>query len=348
MNLNFKNLPVGDLPYEDIQLCKQMMLRLYEKIPFLPELPLMDARDEVCCRTLENMPCFYQKDGKWMISDNTDEKMMYTEMLYEKIIKSEPPYDLDMFSTEAPFFYMYIEILKRIKPQYTVINLTGPFTLANSMFNKNASTILLDKTYRKFICSTVIIKSLLFISKIKEASPETKPIIMFDEKMLFKYGTLKRTNESITKELVESLFEKVFLRLRKEGAIIGVQSFEKCNWQLIFDIDCVDIISFDAYQNPANLNMLASSVNRFLAKGGYINWGIIPVMNENVIRSLNQKEIIDRLKSTMELLSKEGVSMDLLLKRFTISIQGNLSKQPLIFAEKALMMANQISNKINF
>ena len=345
MNLNFSHLPVGNLPYEDIQLCKQMMLRLFEKVPFLPELPLINPDDDVLHKTVENFPYLKFKDNKLVMSEPTNDSLTQTVTLMEKIYNSSAPYDVDMFSSNAPYFELYLEMLKRIKPKTTIINLIGPFTLANSIFNKNASLFLLDKMYRKYIVYLVTIKALWYIKKIKEASPDTKPLIMFDEKMLIRYGTLQRQNESINKETVIMMLSKAFTKLRKEGALIGVQSFEKCNWQMVFDANCVDMISFDAYNNPTNLNIIAPNVNNFLAKGGCINWGIIPVMNENAIRSLNVNIIYDRFMSTMDTLSRQGVSMDLLLKQSTVSIQGDLCKYPILFAEKSIMLAHSLAEK---
>lgn len=346
MNINFNNLPVGSLPYEDIQLCKQMMLRLYEDVPFLPELPLIDSNDEVYHKTIQNIPCIEFKDGKLIITESTNEKLMQYIMHLEKKLVTDYHDELVNFETKTPFFPMYIEILKRLKPKTTVINLVGPFTLSNSIFNKNGSIMLLDKNYRKFIAYSIIFKALWFMSKIKEASPETKPLIMFDERLLYKFGTLKRTNENITNETVVTLFSRIFSKLKKEGALIGVQSFEKCNWQLVFDSENVDIISYDAYNNPSNLNILAKSVNKFLAKGGYVNWGIVPVMNENVIRSLNISMIHDRFKATMEALIADGVSADLIQQKSTVSVQGNVSHHQIIFAEKAVILANQLGKKL--
>lgn len=346
MNLNFNNLPVGSLPYETIQSCKQMMLRLYENVPFLPELPLMKSSDEIYHKVLDNIPFVQFRDDKILIADSTNDKLMQMLMRLEKIFSSSAPYDLEDFGFEAPFMEMYIEILKRLQPKTTVFNMLGPFTLANSFMNKNASTMLLDKTYRKFIIYLITAKTLWLIQKIKQAAPNTVPLVIFDERLLYKYGTLKRTNESITKETVTTLLSKVFTKIRKEGGKVCVQAFEKCNWQLIFDTEGVDMISVDAYNNPTNLNILAPSVNKFLAKGGCINWGFVPVMNENSIRSLNLNILSDRLKSTMENLADQGVSMDLLLKNATVSVQGNLSKYPILYAEKALMIANQLAAKL--
>ena len=346
MNLNFYNLPTGDLPYDDIQLCKRMMLRLYEQVPFLPELPLINPNDEIFHKTIENFPCINFNEGKMFIEDNNDNKLMQTVDLMNEIYNSEPPYDLDMLSTDTPFFNMYIEILKRIKPKHTVINLVGPFTLCNSIINKNAGSILSDKLYRKFITYLITIKALWYITKIKQASPTTRPIIMFDESKLIRFGTLKRTHEKIDTETINTMFVKIFSKLRNEGAYIGVKSFDKCNWQLIIDTNCVDIISFDAYNHPTSLNILAPSINNFIAKGGYINWGIVPVMNENAIRSLNVNTIYNRFNSTIDTLSSQGVSMDLLLKHSTVSVQGNLSKYPILYAEKSILTANSLANKV--
>ncbi len=348
MKLNFKNLPVGNLPYENIQSCKQLMLRLYEDIPFLPELPLMNPNDDVYHKVLDNIPFVQFKEGKILISESSNDKLMQKVMHLEKVYNSfNLGEDLENYAFESPYMEMYIEILKRLKPTMTVFNIIGPFTLANSFMNKNASTMILDKTYRKFVMYLIIAKALWFIKKIKEASPDTTPLIVFDERMLFKFGTLKRTNESITKETVSMLMARVFSRLRKEGAKICVQAFEKCNWQLVFDTECVDMISFDAYNNPSSLNILAHNVNNFLAKGGCINWGFVPVMNENAIRSLNLATLQNRLKLTMEGLADQGVSYDLLLNNSTVSVQGDLYKYPILFAEKALMLASQLSAKLS-
>ena len=346
MKLNFKNLPTGSLPYDDIKLCKQMMLRLYADVPFLPELPLLDANDTIFYRTFANMPCITVKDGKILLPESTNEKLNLATMQLDRIYNSSNINDFEEYGTESPYFSLYLEILKRIKPEYTVINLMGAFTFANSVFNRNASLLLIDRIYRKFIIQIITIKALWFIYKIKEASSNTKPIIIFDEKLLYKFGTLKRTNEEITKETVTTMFSKIFQKIQKAGGLVGVQSFEKCNWQLVFESDGVNLISFDAYNNPNNLNIIADSVNKFLTKGGYINWGIVPVMNENAIRSLNLDTIYKRFTTTLETLASEGVSMDLLYKNSTVSVQGNLEKYPILFAEKALMLTEQLAKKI--
>ena len=345
MNFNFKNLPLGSLPYDNIQLCKQMMLRLYEKIPFLPELPNIDVNDNIIQRTFGNIESITIKDGKILFPESIADLPELLLNRYDKIINSAELSDLEQFGFDAPYMKIYLAMLEKFKPENAIIELIGPFSFSNMVFNKNAGMLLTDRTYNRFISQVITLKALWCVYKIKSISPQTVPIIIFNEHMLYKFGTLKRINESITPETVVALMQRVFSKVRKAGALVAVQSFQKCNWQLVFDTNNVNIISFDAYTNPNNLNILSSSVNKFLAKGGTINWGIVPVGNENAIRSINVDSIHSKLISTMEALILKGVSSDLLYNNMTVSIQGNLANYPILFAEKAIIAANKLSKK---
>ncbi len=346
MKFNFMNLPLSGLPYNNIQLCKQMMLRLYENIPFLPELKLIDSKDNIIYRTFANIPALTIKDGKLLLPESNDEQIEFASYLFQKILASDKLSDFEKFGFDAPYMEIYSAMLEKFEPEYTVIELIGPFSFANMVFNKSASSLLTNQVYINYICQAITVKAMWCVYKIKSISPKTKPIILFNENLLYKFGTLKRNNDSVTNEAAVSILQKVFSKVRKAGAIVGVQSFQKCNWKLVFDTNSVDLISFDAYNNPNNLNILADSVNRFLARGGSINWGIVPVTNENVIRSLNIDNLYMKLENTMEDLISSGVSSDLLFNNLTVSVQGNLTNYPILFAEKALIIANQLGKKV--
>lgn len=346
MNLNFKNMPNGSLPYDNVQSCKKMVLRLYDKFPFLPELPLLNPNDTTVKRTLYNLPCLKEKDGRLLLPESNNDQLQMALMHFDKIYNSESLKDFEQYAFNTPFMEIFEAMLEKFQPKNTILHILGPFSFANIIFNRKATEILTDRNFRKYVTQTVTLKALWFIHKVKSISPKTTPIIMFNENLLYKFGNLKRINENITNDTVITILTKVFERVKKTGALIGVQSFTKCNWQLVFDTNLVDIISFDAYNNPNNLNILAQSVNNFLSKGGYINWAITPVMNENVIRSLNIELLFNRFINTIENLASLGVSVDLLYRNSTVSVQGDLSKFPILFAEKALMLTEQLGKRI--
>ena len=90
----------------------------------------------------------------------------------------------------------------------------GPFTLSQKLQNAAEEQMLVDKSYRKLFIQGLCVKALWMIKKVKEISPKTTPIIMFEEPMFNQLGDIKRNNEEITIELVTSLFSRVFEKLQ--------------------------------------------------------------------------------------------------------------------------------------
>jgi hypothetical protein len=120
---------------------------------------------------------------------------------------------------------------------------------------------------------------------------------------------------------------------------------EKCNWQIPINAG-VDIISFDAYNNPNNLNIIPEDIVNFIAKGGKINWGIVPVMNETMVKGLTIDNIAKRLFATFDGLIIAGVPENFVYNSALVSVQGDLAHLPVIFAEKAIILATQLSKRI--
>ena len=205
--------------------------------------------------------------------------------------------------------------------------------------------MLVDKTYRKLFIQAVCVKALWMIEKVKEINPEIVPVVMLEEPMFGKLGDIKRENEDISVELVTNMFSRVVEKLKQSGAIVGLQCFGKCDWKIPINAG-VDIISFDAYNNPNNLSIIPEVITEFIARGGCINWGIVPVNNEAIVKDLNVDNITSRLFKTFELLIIAGVPADYVYKSALVSIQGNLNHLPIIFAEKAAILADQLSKRL--
>ena len=211
--------------------------------------------------------------------------------------------------------------------------------------NNEGTQLLADKYYRKVVIQSVCVKALWIINKLKKLSPETRPLIILEEPLLYKIGDIKRENEDVTRDVIINMFSKVISKIHEYDGLVGIQCFEKCDWKIPIDSG-VDLISFDAYNNPNNLNIMPEKINEYLVRGGRINWAIVPVMNETIVKSLSVEYIYDRFIKTIEGLINAGTSEKLTYNRATISIQGDINSLPLIFAEKALIVANQVSKRI--
>lgn len=344
MKRNYRCLPVGALPYTTDKATTRMMVKLFENIPFLANLPEVSPEENILHRTLMNTPGICINDKKIIFDDEAPE-LKHKLVILDAAFNNPDEELISEFGFETFFLPKYYQIIERIKPAETVINFMGPFTLSQRITNKAGTQLLVDRYYRKLIIQTICVKALWIINKIKKLSPETRPLIMLEEPLLYKIGDIKRKNEDITQDIIVNMFAKIISKLHDYNGVVGIQCFEKCDWIIPIEAG-VDLISFGAYNNPNNLNIIANKVNDYLACGGRINWAIVPVMNETIVKSLSSDYIYDRFTKTIEGLIVAGASEKLVYNRSLISIQGDVHKLPLIFAEKAMIIASQAAQKI--
>ena len=142
-----------------------------------------------------------------------------------------------------------------------------------------------------------------------------------------------------------AITEENLEKIKEAGASVGIQCMDKCDWQVPINAG-VDLISFDAYNNPNNLCIIPELITEFISRGGKINWGIVPVMDEAVVKSLNIDIVLRRLFSTMEGLILEGVPDKFVYNSAFVSVQGDAGELPIILAEKAIILANQLAKRI--
>lgn len=344
MKKSFRCLPVGSLPYPTDKAATKMMVKLFENVPFLASLPEASADENLLRRTLMNTPGVSIQDGKVVFDDDTPE--LKQSLISLNVAFNKPTEEnLEKFGFETYFLPRYYQIIERIKPAETVINFLGPFTLCQKLKNTEGAQFLTDKYYRKIVVQAICVKALWIIDKIRKLSPETRPLIILEEPLLYKVGDIKRENEDITSDVIINMFSKAISKIHEYEAQVGIQCFEKCDWTIPMDSGA-DLISFDAYNNPNNLNIMPDKINEYFARGGRINWAIVPVMNEATVKSLSVEQVYDRFIKTIEGFIDSGTSERLAYNRSTVSIQGDIGTLPIFFAEKALIIANQLSKKI--
>ena len=344
MKLSTRCIPLGALPYENIEGTTKMVAKLFQKLPSLYSHPKISTEDTIINRTLSNIPGIKIQDNKVMIKIASNHYKQNLEKL-ERAFNHPTKENLEPFAFETPFIEKYFSILKKFQSPETVVNLLGPFTISQMLINAAEEEMLVDKTYRKLFIQAICVKALWIINKIKEISPETKPLIILEEPLLGQLGNIKRENEEITIDLVTTLFARVVEKLKENGALIGVQCLEKCDWKIPINAG-VDMISLDAYNNPNNLCIIPEKIIEFIERGGKINWGIVPVTNEAIIKSLNIDFVSNRFFSTLEGLIIAGVPEKYVYNSAFVSIQGDADKLPLIFAEKAIILSTQLAKKI--
>ena len=342
---SFRCIPQGALPYENIKSATHMIAKLFPDIPYLPLLPNIAPNQSLKKRTLKNMPGIIigENDEINIDTNVTDIKSIQNHL--NKVMKSDSIEDFKSFEIDDIFFEKFLLLIKKFKSSYACINLLGPFSVSRLFTELSSHRIFINVNVKKLYLQTIVATAAYAILKIKEYNPDTTPIIIFEEPTLAMLGMIKHDNEAITVDLVIDLLASVFSKIKERGALVCVKCLGKCDWSIPIKAGA-DIISYDAYNNPNNLCIIPDVITDYLNAGGKINWGIIPVISENMIMRLNNHYVYDRLKATIDGVSVSGVPSDLLYRSASISINGDVNNLPLIFAEKVAMLTKNVSSRL--
>lgn len=337
-------VPKGALPYKDLTLVTRMSDKLFEHAKFLPYLPIIDKNDTIYHFTLDGMP-FVKVKGNNLSFNDDFEKNQKALVKLDKTFNTPSSKALNAYAVHSVYFEKLLEIIANSKTQFVYINLLGPFTISQDVIGLSGKQFLNDKAYRKFFIQAVTVKALYIIDKIKEVNPKITPIIMLEENKLGNIGVIKKDNEDITLELVSTMLSRVVEKIKEAGGMVGVHCSNKCDWTVPINAG-VDIISYDAYNNPNNLCIFPEQIKEFIANGGKINWCIMPTMTESIVKEMNIDALTRRLVATFEGLVNAGVPAKYVYNSALISIQGDLDKLSIIFAEKALILTSQLEKRI--
>lgn len=344
MTIKTKFIPMGALPYESVEPATRMIVKLFEKIPYCPFFSKIPADENLLSASLRKIPGVSVSNKKVSFNPQAANFIQACTKL-DKAFSNPKKNSIEPYAMQSVFSEKFFNIIKKHKSPNAVINIIGPYTLSQILKNCAEEQIVTDKNYRRLIIQSISVKALATIEKIKSLSPDTQPIVILEEYLLGGFGTLKRENEEITSELVTSILARVVEKIKESGAIVAVRCNEKCDWQIPINAG-VDMIAFDAYNNPNNLSIFPEQVTSFLRRGGKIIWEIIPTTNETIVKNIDNETISRRLIATMNGLVESGVPVKLVYDSAIVSTLGDVDHLSVIFAEKVLIMSTQIPRRI--
>ena len=346
MKYHSRFLPNGSLPYSSIDSTTRLIVKLMENNPYLPLLPMLDEKESLVRLSLQNIPGIRPAKGNKVILSTNSPSFKQGLVQLDTAYNHPNRETLAPYQVKSVYLEKYLQIIKKFKSKNACFNILGPFTISQMLLeSSDMEQLLLDMSNRKLFVQAVVVKALRMIQLIKTVSPDTTPVIILEEPLFTKLGDVKRCNEEITVDLITNMFIKLVEKLKSVGALVAFQCFDKCDWKIPINAG-VDIISFDAYNNPNNLSIIPDKVVEFLGRGGKINWAIAPVAPEALIKTINLDELEKRLYATFEDLIVAGVPEKLVYNRSMVSVNGDLTRLPLIYAEKIAILTSQLSKKI--
>lgn len=300
----FLTTGIGSLPYIDAEKAVKLSCSRFD-IPFWPQLPRRNFNENMYTQFSQGLPGLVM-DGK-----NRKIYMQCSGDLSEELARVHEAYiskDYDAFGITDEFargFYEFLKAAKRHKPRYAKGHVTGPVSFGLGITDERERPVIYNNEIKEALTRLLGMKAMWQIDRLKDAAD--KVIIFIDEPYLTSFGS---SFVNIKREDIIAMLDAIINDIHSKGAIAGVHCCGNTDWTLLTDTG-IDILNFDAYSYSENLLLYHQDICKFLKRGGYLAWGIIPT--SEVVLKETDKSLFEKLLLGIENFKKKSIPEDLII-----------------------------------
>lgn len=342
---------VGSLPHNSVEDATDLIWEFFNEVPFWPQLSNVSSLEDMIVQYTQNIPGMVVNKEEQTFYFNAESEEFYVDLEefyldYDEITDENNFVKLDKYAITPPYTSTIEHFCKNLstqKPKYAKGQITGPFTWGTSICDKENKCIYYDDTYRDIIVKGLTLKALWQIKKIKDASPETTPIIFMDEPSLGQFGTSAFL--TVQEDVLITSLKEISQAIQENGALAGIHCCGKADWNKIIESG-INIINFDAYSFAKSFMAHAAKVKEFINNGGYIAWGIVPTLDTDALKSATKESLVDKLELVIDSLAKKSIDKELILKQSIITPSCGAGSLDIELAKKAMKLTKEISEQL--
>lgn len=312
-----KTTGIGSLPIKDAGEALRIILDSTD-IPFWPQLPKRDFREQMVPQFSEGMPCIrldQERERIWI--DVSEERANSVYKFYEAFLEGNP----DRFQISSDYSRGFHEFLKELTKlqtpdspaslreagrarlqiyKYLKGQVTGPITFSLGLADQNKRPIYYDDELRDIAIKLISMKALY---QIKELGGFVEKVIIFiDEPILSAVGSSAYLGIE-RKDVVKAL-DEIIDAIHSGNSLSGIHCCGNTDWSLVTSTG-IDILSFDAYHFFNSLTIYPEEIKGFINRGGHLAWGIIPTGED--IRHETEIGLKERLEKDFKILRDMGI-----------------------------------------
>jgi hypothetical protein len=265
---------IGSVPFQDTHEAVRLILENMVQIPYWPQMAQKGFQEDMVSQGAGGLPLIIRdpEQRQVRVSDTADRDAALIDF-YEAALQEE----LEKFSLapeEAAGFYQLMAALQSLPadaPAFVKGQVVGPVTFATIVKGLDGKAILFDQELIQTVTRGLALKAAWQVAKIRESGRQA--VIFFDEPSLTGLGSafLQISRE----EVIALLTETITAAREPAEAYFGVHCCGNTDWSVLLETP-IDILSFDSYEFFDNLKLYDRALNKFLKRGGYLAWGLIP------------------------------------------------------------------------
>jgi hypothetical protein len=291
------------LPHKDIDRAIELVLSL--DVPFWPQLPRLNYYEDMYVQASEHFPGMLIDMEKCTLRFSMEKFLKEFE---ETMAHFDEPEYFDISTTYSAVYHKFLglDLSNRLAIRG---QLEGPISFGLNVLDQDDRPILFDDTVRPFMFEVMAKRINIQLSRLKKQNAHA--FMFVDEPGLqFIFSGMSGYNDLSAKKDMDKFFSWVE-RPR------GVHLCGNPDWDFLLGLD-LDILSLDVYSNGEIFTTYAPSIRRFLDRGGYLVWGIVPTHTDKLEKE-NLDSLEERLTWIWDVLEKNGIDRQFLLSRSMLS-----------------------------
>jgi len=339
---------IGSLPHSNVRRGTALMFANTPEIPAWVQFPRKTYLESMMVQFTEGMPALVHQRDRPVFNTESDQYLEETTCFYEdylNIIEGNQMDHLDRYGLSPDYasgFSEFIVQLQKRSELYQALKgqVTGPFTLGVNLIDQTGKSAYYDPQLRDIIVKTVSLKAVWQIIRLKTF--HSRIIIMLDEPSLLGFGS--QAFLTVSKEDIINDLNEVVGFIHKYGGLAGVHCEENTDWSILMQTE-LDLLVFDAYDHFEAITLYPEELSSFLAKGGFLGWGIVPTLDLDAAAGESTTALAERFEKGIEKLVGGGFEHEILLKRALITPScgaGGILTETL--AERVLGLLREISS----
>lgn len=329
---NLLTTAMAVMPHTDINRALEMALSL--DVPFWPQLPRYSYYEDMYVQASEHFPGMLLDVEKRTLRFSMEK---FTNELEVAMAHLDEPDYFDISEAYSEVYHRFLKLDLANRPAIRG-QLEGPISFGFNVVDQDNRPILFDDTVRPFMIEFLARRINIQLSKLKKINPNA--FMFIDEPGLqFVFSAMSGYSDVAARRDME-----IFFSLIEKPR--GVHLCGNPDWDFLLGLD-LDILSLDVYSNGEVFVSYASSIKKFLDRGGMLVWGIIPTNADPF-----EKESIDSLENRLiemwAYLDRKGIDRNFLMSRSMLSPATCCLVNPDIerTVEKAFNMVNQLSTRL--
>jgi len=331
---------IGSVPFTDPEKAVSLILTYLPEIPFWPQMVRLGFREDMVAQGFRGLPglCL-DEAGRTVRTDPNVVRELALADSYDAVWRD----DLTPFALapeEAQGFYTLIRQVANaiLSPPALKGQVVGPVTFTGMVKDDQDKPILYDREMTQAVSLGLARKAAWQAQKFRELGKEA--IIFFDEPILTGFGS---AFFPLSREEVLAILTDALDAARQPGPVyLGIHCCGNTDWALLMKLP-VDILSFDSYSYFDTLLLYHQDLHGFLARGGWLAWGLVPTREE--LLQENEDSLWQRFENQVKQAASRGLELRRLLSQALLTPACGLGYLTPEAATRGLELLHNLSSR---